>query len=87
VNNNLRAAHPFQAFRMEYIDLLSLSFPAISAATSIGIQAIMPKTGTSPQQVPQPQSKRDSDHTDLVANAVAEQPPPPGMGKLIDKTV
>jgi hypothetical protein len=60
------------------------------SATTIGIQVIMPKTGTSPQQIPQPQpeSDRDSDHATMIAEAVAKQaPPPPGMGKLVDKTV
>jgi hypothetical protein len=62
------------------------------SAITIGIQVIMPKTGTSPEQTPPPQSpsKRtsDSDNAALVADAVAKQaPPPPGMGKLVDKTV
>jgi hypothetical protein len=53
-------------------------------ASSIGIQTIMPKTGTSPQQTPpQPANERDT-----AASAVAKQapPPPPGMGKFVDKT-
>ena len=51
---------------------------------SIGIQVIMPKTATSPQQSPQQQVN----DRDAVAAAVAKQaPPPPGMGKLVDKTV
>ncbi len=51
---------------------------------SIGIQMILPKTGTSPRQSPQQQANdRDAD-----ASAAAQQaPPPPGMGKLVDKTV
>jgi hypothetical protein len=54
------------------------------SASSIGIQVIMPKTGTSPQSPPPPPSSdRDAD-----ASAAAQQaPPPPGMGKLVDKTV
>ena len=55
------------------------------SVSSIGIQIIMPKTGTSPQSAPQQQSNdRDADD----ASAAARQaPPPPGMGRLIDKTV
>ena len=51
--------------------------------SSIGIQVIMPKTGTSPQSAPQQQSNdRDADNAPPPKHA----PPPPGMGKLIDKT-
>ena len=60
------------------------------SVTTIGIQLIMPKTGTSQEQTPppEPESDRNSDHTALIADAVAKQgPPPPGMGKLVDKTV
>ena len=54
------------------------------SASSIGIQVIMPKTGTSPQQTPQQQAnERDAD----AAAAVRQAPPPPGMGRLVDKTV
>ena len=53
------------------------------SAISIGIQVIMPKTGTSPQQTPQQQANaRDADGA-----APKQAPPPPGMGKLVDKTV
>ena len=53
------------------------------SAISIGIQVIMPKTGTSPQQTPpQPASARDADGA-----PPKQAPPPPGMGKLVDKTV
>ena len=47
--------------------------------TTIGIQAIMPTTGT-PQQPPPPAND------DAPASA-QQAPPPPGMGKLVDKTV
>jgi hypothetical protein len=47
--------------------------------TTIGIQTIMPTTGT-PQQPPQPAND------DAPASA-QQAPPPPGMGKLVDKTV
>ncbi len=62
----------------------------MSATTTIGIQVIMPKTGTSPHDTPPPQSEEshDSDHETMIAEAVAKQgPPPEGMGKLVDKTV
>ncbi|HXX06966.1 MAG TPA: hypothetical protein VEJ43_02715 [Pseudolabrys sp.] len=49
---------------------------------TIGIQTIMPKTGTSPKEPPpQPANARESDQA--PAN---QAPPPPGMGKLVDKT-
>jgi hypothetical protein len=49
---------------------------------------IMPKTGTSPRSSPPPAAKdHDSDSTKLTVSAVERQaPPPPGMGKLVDKT-
>jgi hypothetical protein len=52
------------------------------SASSIGIQAIMPKTGTSPQQNPPQQA--DAPEADDAPPKQA--PPPPGMGKLVDKT-
>jgi len=58
---------------------------------TIGIQTIMPKTATTPQDSPpEPESAsaRYSDNAALVADAVSRQsPPPPGMGQLVDKTV
>lgn len=48
--------------------------------TTIGIQTIMPTTGT-PQQPPPPAN--DDTHT----SAQQQAPLPPGMGKLVDKTV
>ena len=54
------------------------------SVASIGIQVITPKTGTSPQSRPQQQANdRDSDN----APAAKQAPPPPGMGKLMDKTI
>lgn len=55
------------------------------SASSIGIQTIMPKTGTS-QQPPSQQPANDNDVDEATA-AAKQAPPPPGMGKLIDKTV
>ena len=48
----------------------------------------MPKTATSPQDPrPAPQTARYSDNAALVAEALAKQgPPPPGTGKLVDRT-
>jgi hypothetical protein len=59
------------------------------SASSIGIQVIMPKTGTSPKETPPPPANDRNRETDTVAaDAAAKQaPPPPGMGKLVDKTV
>jgi hypothetical protein len=56
---------------------------------TIGIQTIMPKTATTPQESPQePESARYSDNAALIADAVARQAPPsPGTGQLVDKTV
>ena len=54
------------------------------SASSIGIQTIMPKTGTSPKSSPTHQA---NDRDTNIAPAEAKQaPPPPGMGKLVDKT-
>ena len=59
------------------------------SVTRIGIQVIMPQTGTSPKQTPplQPDTLRDSGNDALASNAAKQAPPPPGMGKLVDKTV
>jgi hypothetical protein len=56
---------------------------------TIGIQTIMPKTATTPQDSPpEPESARYPDNATLVADAVAKQAPPsPGTGQLVDKTV
>jgi hypothetical protein len=59
------------------------------SASSIGIQVIMPKTGTSPKVTPPPPANDRNRETDAAAAEVAAKraPPPPGMGKLVDKTV
>jgi hypothetical protein len=56
---------------------------AFMACSSIGIQVIMPKTGTSPKASPQQQANERE-----AANqpAARQAPPPPGMGKIVDKT-
>ncbi len=55
------------------------------SAVSIGIQTIMPKTGTSSRTAPQQQANdRDAEQRPVEA---LQAPPPSGMGKLVDKTV
>jgi hypothetical protein len=62
------------------------------AITSIGIQSISGRTGTAQQPVPQPPAN-DNDHageTGVIADDAADAkqtPPPPGMGKYVDRTV
>ena len=50
---------------------------------SIGIQIIMPKTGTSPKSTPAQQANEREAATPPVTR---QAPPPPGMGKFVDKT-
>ncbi len=58
------------------------------STSRIGVQVIMPKTGKSPKQTTTPEDERDTDNAAVAADAVAKQaPPPPGMGKLVDKTI
>jgi hypothetical protein len=54
---------------------------------SIGIQTILPRTGT-PQEPPQqpPANENDRDADDRAAAQAAPPPPPAGMGTMIDKT-
>ncbi|HXX26001.1 MAG TPA: hypothetical protein VEJ40_05020 [Pseudolabrys sp.] len=47
---------------------------------TIGIQTIMPTTATPQQKPPQPAN-------DDIPSAARQAPPPPGMGKLVDKTI
>jgi hypothetical protein len=55
--------------------------------SSIGIQMIEPKTATSPKAPPRPPQERDRENAAFTSEAVTRQaPPPPGMGKLVDKT-
>lgn len=54
---------------------------AFMADSSIGIQVIMPKTGTSPKATPQQQASEREAAAPPVLKA-----PPPGMGKIVDKT-
>jgi hypothetical protein len=63
--------------------LLLQSEAAFMAVSDIGIQVIMPKTGTSPRSTPQQQA---NEREDAARPVVRQAPPPPGMGKLVDKT-
>ena len=54
--------------------------------SSIGIQTIMPKTGTSPNTSPPPQPANTPDADD-VSIVPRQAPPPHGMGRFVDKTV
>jgi hypothetical protein len=51
------------------------------SCNSIGIQLIMPKTGTSPKETPEQQASE----RDAATQPVLKAPPPPGMGKIVDK--
>jgi len=55
------------------------------SVTSIGIQTIMPTTGTSPKQSPDAQQSNARSAEEVQQPVQA--PPPPGMGKYVDKTV
>ncbi len=53
------------------------------SAASISIQTIMTKTGTTPQSTPTQQAtEREAASTPVEATRA---PPPPGMGKFVDK--
>jgi hypothetical protein len=51
------------------------------SGSAIGIQLIMPKTGTSPKATPEQQASERESATQPIVKA----PPPPGMGKIVDK--
>ncbi len=58
------------------------------------VQSIRAKSGTSPQKArPTAPDEKDSDEVALAPDEAADDagaehaPPPPGMGKLIDKTI
>jgi hypothetical protein len=55
------------------------------SASSIGIQTIMPETGTSPQTPPPPPAPPANDN--VADDAPKQPPPPPGMGKFVDRLV
>jgi hypothetical protein len=54
---------------------------AFMSVSTIGIQLIMPKTGTTPKATPEQQASEREAATQQVVKA----PPPPGMGKIVDK--
>jgi hypothetical protein len=69
--------------KIETSALASAQSVNVMAVSDIGIQVIMPKTGTSPKSSPQQQAN----DTEAASQPVVRQaPPPPGMGKLVDKT-
>ena len=55
------------------------------SVSSIGIQTIMPTTGTSPKQ--SPDAQQSNARTAEEVQQPVQAPPPPGMGKYVDKTV
>jgi hypothetical protein len=56
---------------------------AIMSVSTIGVQIVMPQTETGPNTPPpQPQSQAANDN-----DAAKQAPPPPGMGRHVDKTV
>jgi hypothetical protein len=86
VNKTFRGNVEFGAGRTDIIESCGLILPPelemtfISGCT-IGIQIIMPKTGTSPKATPEQQASEREAATQPVVKA----PPPPGMGKIVDK--
>ena len=58
-----------------------MRYTSITGAGSLGVQIVDAKTGRSPKrQSPHPEHEHKDDHADEQA------PPPPGMGKLVDKS-
>jgi hypothetical protein len=51
------------------------------SCSAIGIQTIMPKTGPSPKGAPEQQAGE----REAATQSVVKAPPPPGMGKIVDK--
>ena len=59
-----------------------MRYTSIRSAGGLGVQIVDAKTGRSPKrQTPQPENEHDAGSSDEQAA------PPPGMGKLVDKTV
>ena len=54
------------------------------SSVSIGIQTIMPNTGTSPQSTPAHQAN-EREAADQIPVEAKRAPPQPGMGKFVDK--
>lgn len=76
----LSATDKIETCTLRLLPQLEVAFMAVS---DIGIQVIMPKTGTSPKSTPQQQA---NERDDTTAQVTRQCPPPPGMGKLVDKT-
>jgi hypothetical protein len=60
------------------------------SVSTIGIQMITPKTGTSPKSPPPPTGDREEAVATVTLEEAVKRTPPPaphGMGKLIDKSV
>jgi hypothetical protein len=58
------------------------------SVTSIGVQTIMPRTGTSPKTTSTHEAnQRDAAAAPVEAVQSAPPPPPPGQGKNVDKYV
>ena len=56
------------------------------SAISIGVQTVTTQTGTAPQKsTTQESNQRDASNAPVEAKQAA--PPPPGMGKFVDKHV
>jgi hypothetical protein len=53
----------------------------LMSGRTIRTQLIMPKTGTSPKETPEQQASE----RDAAIQPVLKAPPPPGMGKIVDK--
>jgi len=58
-----------------------MRYSSITSAGGLGVQIVDARTGRSPKrQPPQPEHDHKDDHADERA------PPPPGMGKQVDKS-
>ena len=56
-----------------------MRYTSIKSAGSLSVQIVNAKTGRSPKR----QLPSDNERDDLLEE---QAPPPPGMGKLVDKT-
>ncbi|MEJ2625174.1 MAG: hypothetical protein P8Z80_11690 [Pseudolabrys sp.] len=57
------------------------------SVSSIGIQMIEPQTATSSKSTPPSSQDRARENAAFTSEPVTQKPPPPpGMGKLVDKS-
>ncbi len=57
------------------------------SVSSIGIQMIEPQTATSSKSTPSSAQQRARENAAFTPEPVTQKsPPPPGMGKLVDKS-